>query len=372
MATTGTISTYDLTTGVKLDVENMIWLISPFDVPLQGTMGSDGRTALSSDTVFEVKHEWLDESLLTPRSALAQQATTGDNYIVVTSGTGINFQTNDVLLLDSEYVLVTGYGTTADSLTVTRAFSGSAALHANADLVVGIGSAPVEGSDPQNARSVDRSDRFNYTQIFGPYAVQVSGTEQAIQKYGLRGTEFDHQVADRTKELFIAREQAILYGVRTNNTGTKQRTMGGLAFYITTNVDTTSTQLTDTTLQNNLQACFDNGGLADRVVVGSHQKRNFSNVDQGQIRYVQETNVRGQRVDYYESDFGRQLVVLDRWVRPQDAFIFARDQVTIAGLRPVQLEMLAKTGDSVKGQILGESGLYVRRQSWAAWMTTLT
>lgn len=372
MATQGIVTTFDLTTGVKLDVEDMIWLISPFDVPLQGTMGSDGRTAISSDHIFEVKHEWLDESLLTPRSNLAQTAATSDNYILVTTGTGINFQTNDVVLLDSEYVLVTGYGTTADSLTVTRAFSGSQVQHANLDLVVDVGSAPVEGSDPQSARAVDRTDRFNYTQIWGPYAVQVSGTEQAIQKYGLRGTEFDHQVADRTKELFIAREQSLLYGVRTLNSGTKQRTTGGLAFYITTNVDSTSTQLTDTTLQTNLQACFDNGGVADRVVIGSKQKRNFSNLDSGQIRYVQETNVRGQKVDYYESDFGRQLVVLDRWVRPSDAFIFGRDQVTLATLRPVQLEMLAKTGDATKGQVVGESGLYVRRQSWAAWMNALT
>jgi hypothetical protein len=372
MATNGVISTYDLTVGVKLDVENLIRLISPYEVPLQGTMGSDGRTAISSETIFEVKHEWLDEALRTPRSTLASAATTGDAFIVLATGTATNFETNDVLLLDSEYMLVTGYGTTTDSLTVTRAFSGTAASHASSDLVVGVGTAPVEGADAPAGVAIDRLDRYNLTQIWGPRTVQVSGTEQSIQKYGLRGTEFDHQVANRVKEVFIAREQALLYGIRTSNTGNKQRTMGGLAFYITTNVDTVSTQLSDTTLQNNLQACFDNGGLADRVVIGSKQKRNFSNFDSTLIRYVQETNVRGQKVDYYESDFGRQLVVLDRWVRPQDAFIFSRDQAAQTTLRPTQLEMLAKTGDSVKGMVIGESGFKFYRQSWAAWMTALT
>jgi hypothetical protein len=370
--TTGTATSFDLTTGVKLDVENMIWLFSPFDVPLQGTMGSDGRSAISTDTVFETKYEWLDEALLTPRSALAQTAATSDNYVLLTAGDQPKFQTNDVVVLDSEYLLVTGYGTTADTLLVTRAIAGSQVQHVNLDVVVGVGSAPVEGSDPQNARAIDRNDKFNYTQIFGPYAVQVSGTEQSVQKYGLTGTEFDHQVANRTKEMFIAREQAILYGTRYNNTGTKQRTAGGLSYFIASNIDSATTLLTESVVIVQLQACFDAGGSPDRIVTGSKQKRVFSGVNENQIRYVQDTNIRGQKVDYYDSDFGRQLVVLDRWCRVSDMFIFSRDQATLGVLRPAQMEMLAKTGDSVKGQVLAESGLYFRRQQWAAMLTALT
>ena len=76
MAIPGTFQTYDLATGVKLDVEDVIWLISPFDVPLQGGMGADGRTALSVDTAFEKKVEWLDEVLLTPKTTLAASVVT--------------------------------------------------------------------------------------------------------------------------------------------------------------------------------------------------------------------------------------------------------------------------------------------------------
>jgi Family of unknown function (DUF5309) len=378
-ATVGIDTSYDLTVGVKLNVEDMIWLISPFDVPLQGTNGADGRTTLSTDTCFEVKVEWLDEMLLTPRTTLANTAATADTYVTVASGTSRYFQTGDTFLIDSEYMYVTGYGTTTDTLTVTRAWDGVsvAAQHAGptpgpAATLVGVGAAIAEGSDAQAARAQDRVDRFNLTQIFGPYTVQVSGTENAVQKYGLTGTEFDHQVANRVKELSIGVEQALIYGTLVNSTGTKQRTMGGFRNYITTNVDTTSTQLTDTTILAQLENCFDQGGVPDRFMVGSYQKRNVSAINSTNIRYAQMTNARGQVVDYYDSDYGQISVVLNRWCRRTDGFIFCRDQATVVTLRPMQFEMLAKTGDSERGQVLGEKSLIFRRQQWASQFQALT
>lgn len=369
---TGRVSTYDLTVGVKLNIEDMIWLVSPFDVPLLGTNGADGRTTLASETCFEKKVEWLDETLLTPRSTLAAQATTGDAYITVASGDQLKYQTGDVLLVDSEYMRITDYGTTADTLLVTRAYSGSAATHVTSVAVLGVGAALPEGGDPPNARSLDRTNRFNYTQIFGPAKVEVSGTENAIQKYGIAGSEFDHQVANRTKELLVGMEQAILYGVRAEDTTNKWRTMGGFNYWITTNVDSSTTTLTEAALLAQLQTCYDAGGAPDRVITGSKQKRVISAINTSAIRYTQDTNVRGQVVDFYDSDFGRQSVVLDRWCRTSDVFIFGRDQAVVNTLRPMQFEMLAKTGDAVKGEILAEKTMKLHRQSWAAKFTALT
>ena len=385
---TGTLTTYNLTTGVKLNVENIIWVLSPTDVPLQGTMGADGRSALSSDTCFEKKIEWLDEVLLMPNSNLAATANTADTYITVSSTAAnagvLNFQTGDVLVIDSpsqvagvtgvqETVYVTGYGTTANTLTVTRAFAGSTAvIHSNTVTVKGVGQANPEGSDAGSARAVDRVDRFNYNQIFGPVVVQVSGTENSIQKYGLTTTEFDKQVGNRIKETCVNYELALLYGITYENAGTGQRTMGGISSYITTNVDLTTTVLTETALLSQLKACFDNGGSPDRLVMGSRQKQVMSQVQSANIRYAQDTNIRGQKIDYYDSDFGRQMLILDRWCRPSDIFIFERDQATMATLRPLTFEMLAKTGDSSKGQVIGEKSLWYRKQSHSAQLNALT
>lgn len=373
MANPGILGTYDLTAGVKLDVEDAIFLISPFDVPLQGAMGADGRTALAEGPCFEKKIEWLDESLLTPKTTLSSAAVTAATTLYVAAGTGVNFQTGDAISIDGEIVNVTGYGTTADTLIVTRAYAGTSGVQfATGDFAFGIGSALPEGSNPPSARAVDRNDRFNYTQIFGPIGVSVTGSENAVQKYGLIGTEFDHQVANRIKEDFIAIEQALILGVVYAGTSSAGRLMGGMLNYISTNVDSSTTTLTDSALLVQMQACFDAGGYPDRLLVGSKQKRMISGLDSSVIRYDQTTNVRGQVVDYYDSDYGRVSVILDRWVPPHNAILFERDQATIETLRPLQFEMLAKTGDAENGQIVGEKSFRFRMQQHAAAFTALT
>jgi len=370
---TGPMTTYDLTVGVQLEVEDLIYVISPFDVPLLGGNGSDGRTVLSQDTIYEKKIEWLDETLLTPRTTLGATYVTADAYITVASGDREKFQTGDVILTRAEYMRVTGYGTTADTLLVTRAYSGTATnAGVVGDQIVGVGSALPEGTDPPSARTKDRTNRFNYTEIFGPYQVQVSETENVVRKYGLPMSEFDYQIGNRTKEAMVAIEQALLYGTRAEDSTNRWRTMGGMTFYITTNVDSSTTTLTETLLLNQLEAAFNAGGNPDRIVVNPSQKRNISQFGSSNIRYVQDTNVRGQTVDFYESDFGQVSLVIDRWCRKQDMFIFARDQATVLTLRPLVFEMLAKTGDSIKGQVVGEKSFSFHREAWAARFSALT
>ena len=373
MANPGTFQTFDLNVGIKLDIENLIRLIDPFDVPLQGGYGADDLTALSHDSIFEVKYQWLDENLLTPKTTAAASAGTTATYITVAAGTGINFQTGDLIQDNGEQMNITGYGTTADTLLVGRSFNATTAVTvATGDVIIGIGSILAEGSDPPAARSKDRNNRQNYSQIFGPVAVSVSGTEQVVQKFGLTGTEFDHQLANRVKELNIQVEQMLLNGIPSAGSGTVGRTSGGLAYFITSNVDSTSTSFSDSVLLAQLKACFDAGGRPDRLVVGSKAKYGISGVNSTEIRYTQAEDRRGQKIDAYVSDFGMTSIVMDRWCLVNQAFLFARDQATISVLRPTQFEMLAKTGDSVKGLVLCEKGFKFRTQSHAAKWTALT
>src|ERR1019366_8030766 len=114
-STSAAFTTYDLTTGVKLDIEDAIWLISPFDVALQGAMGAGGRVSLAQASCFEKKVEWLDETLLTPRttqSATTALATTNGTTLYSAAGAQLQFQTGDVILMDGEYMQITGYVST--------------------------------------------------------------------------------------------------------------------------------------------------------------------------------------------------------------------------------------------------------------------
>lgn len=370
---TGTFTSYDLVTGVVVDISPLIRLLSPTEVPLQSGMGSDGNTVLSQDSCFEKKIEWQDDVLLAPRSTISVATTTGDGWIVVAVGDQIKFSTGDALLIGAEQVRVTGYGSTANSLTVTRAYAGTSAgtVALNAD-VVDLGANLPEGSDPQNSRAGDRSNRFNLTQIFGPTSVVVSGTEQVIRKYGLATTEFDYQGALRTKEEVIKLEQALIMGTRYEDTTNKWRQMGGMAYYIQTNVDSSTTALTETVLLDKIQTIYDLGGDPNRALLGSKQKRVVSAFDSSSIRLGRADVGRGQTVEYFDSDFARIDFVLHRRMRTSELILFSREQATIRTLRPWQFKMLGDTGDSTKGIIVGEKSLMFEAERWAARFSALT
>lgn len=368
----GLMTTYNLNVGEMVDIEDMFHLLDPFDTPLYGLYGADARSAISHGTCFETEVKWLDEELLTPRDTLNGAITDSVTTITI-NGSNLQFAVDDVLLIESEYLRVTGHSGSND-LDVERGFGGSsAAAHDDGDDVLGVGMAATEGSDPTDARSIDRTERSNFTQIFGPHKVEVSGTENVVRKYGLGGTtEFDHQAANRTKESAVAIEQAILYGKKFEDTSAERRTMGGMIEFITDNVDSSTTSIDESSLLDQMQAAYDNGGLIDRATMGSAQKRNISNFDSTNIRYDRANDVRGQVVEFFDSDFGRATMLLNRWVRTQDLFLFSRDQARLETLRPLVFEMLSKTGDSMKGQILCEKTFKFYRQRHAARFSALT
>lgn len=371
---TGNLSTYDLTVGVKLDIEDLIHLLDPFDVPLLGGQGADGRSVLSKGTCFEKKVEWLDETLLTPRTTLNGSHASTATTVSFNTGEALRFQPGDVLLIDDEYIRISTVDYAADTAVVDRSYgTPTAASHADGADVVGVGSAQAEGSDPPDGRAVDRSNRYNLTEIFGPTKIQVTATENVVQKYGLGGTtEFQKQVANRTKEAWIAVEQAVIYGHRAEDTSNGWRTMGGIDDYLTTNVyDASAASITESMLLDRLETCYNAGGNPDRAVMGAKQKRRVSDFDSADIRYGRDEMGRGQIVDWFISDFGQVSMHLNRWVRANEVFIFSRDQAEVVTLRPLVFEPLAKTGDSIKGQIVMEKSFKFYREKHAAKLENL-
>jgi hypothetical protein len=381
-ATTGTAKTYDLTVGVKLDIEDLLYILTPTDVPLQGTYNgttnlpptAGNNAILATRECFAKKVEWDEEELLTPRSTIkaANTFATADTFIVLTAGEKFKFATGDTAVVGPnaagsvEQVRITGYGTTTDTLTVTRAVGGSAADQylAGANFI-GVGSMLKEGSDPENFRFNALANNFNYTEIFGPWLIQVSRSEETIsRKGGMYGVpdQFAKQIANKVREIAVAVEQAALYSNRIEDTSNDWRAMGGLANYITTNVDTSTTSLTLTAINTQWQNSYTNGGLVDTILVGPTQRRNISQFDAAAIRLDRSETIRGQVVSELDSDFGTASVVLDRWVRKSDLFGLDRQWIDFANLDPITFEMLAKTGDSMKGQVVGEKSMRVRLQ----------
>lgn len=373
----GLASAYDLQIGVKVNMDDLIYVLSPMDVPLAGGIASDGMSVFSTFPVDEIQFSWMEEQILTPRSALSASATSTDTFITVTVGDRTNFQTGDVIRIvkagATEYMRVTGYGATADTLTVTRAFAGSATTYITGQVVVGVGLALAEGAIPENSRTKDRATAFNVTQIYGPYKVTMSRTEQQVSKYGVTN-EFVHQVYNRTQEAFIGREQSFLWGTRVNDTSNKWRTSGGVDFFIpAATTDSTSTQVTIATVESLLQKNFNAGGLPDRGIFNPGQLTDLNlTTDTARVRQDAYDTVRGRmHVMQVATEFGVLPIVRDRWVPSTHGFLIRRDGCVRRILQPLIAIPMAKIRDGDELMIVMEEGLEVKGATHMSKFTNL-
>jgi hypothetical protein len=344
-------------------------MISPFDVPFLGTYGAGGGSVLGRDTTTSVKVEWLEDELVPGSDALSGAATTGDTFITVDNRE--YFKVNDLIRVDDEFMRVSAVGTTADTLVVERSWgSPVAADHADNSTILILGTLPQEGDDPVSGVNFQRTQPFNYTQIYQD-EIEVTRTEEKAAKYGVR-SESSYQIGKRLKENAIKLERNLILGTRQQDNTNRRRSHGGLDYYIATGVDSSTTQITDTAITDQLQNSFDRGGNVDLLAVGGTQKRAISAFNADDIRFAREENIRGAVVDYFDSDFGRIYIVLNRWIPTRFAFGLEKQYIDLTWFDPFFVEMLAKTGDRQQWELIGEVTMKVRNEKAHFKFTALT
>lgn len=364
----GRLSTYESTVGVKLDIEDAIYMIDPFDVPLLGTYGSDKGSVLGSEDTTQTKIEWLEDELVPAQDLVNAAIVTADTVFTMTNRN--RFKTNDLLRIDNEFVRIVGYGTTAETLIVSRAWGSTAVSHADQSTALILGTVPVEGDDPQPGLSTERTNPFNYTQIYQD-EVEITRSNEKEQKYGV-SSEATYQMGKRLREAAIKLERNLILGVRNEDLTTNRRSHGGLDYFITTNVDSTTTIITEALLMDQMQAVFNAGGNPDILVVGGVQKRKISAFDRSSVVLARDDNVRGAVVDYIDGDFGRMYIVLDRWVPTRFAFGLEKQYISMVWFDRWFTEPLAKTGDRQQWQVVGEGSMKVKNEKAHFKFTALT
>ena len=371
-------TSYDMTAGIPVNMDTAIYMYDPDDSPLLTGRNAQGGLVMPVIPIDAVKAEWMDEDRLTPesRAGATIAATTTATVLTVQSGEHLHFSTGDVVAVEGtdEHIRITGYGTTDGTLLVTRAWGGTTVgAVTSGNLVVGVGTVLTEGSNPENARQQVRVERYNLTQIFGPTKIDMSRTEQRRAKYGV-ANEFAHQVDQRIIENIIARERAHVYGKRYEHTTNEQRQMGGFKYWITTNVDSTSTTMGVTEINTQLQKCYNNGGVPDVLLANPASLADINQLsDTGRVRVEIEDPIRGRMpVEVIMTEFGAVTVKRDRWVFPIDAFLYRTGQAVRRVFDPLLFERLAKTGDSDEAQIVCEETQQFKGERHAARFSNLT
>ncbi len=381
----GSVTSYDLAVGVKINMDELIYMISPVDSPFINGIGTDGRQLLASSPTDQTEFKWMDEELLLPRAQAAGTgaAGAGDTDITVSAADSYKFQVGDLLNVGEEDATVNGavkritaINNTTGVIDVSDWTNGSVwpeTTAAHQDTIICLGTALVEGSDPGTARSADRTIRSNYTQIFGPTPVHMTRTEQQITRYGV-SDEFAKQLYGRSVENVITREQAYLYGKKNDDSSNKRRSTGGLMDFITTNTDSSSTTLTTSALESLMQKCYNAGGIPDLLIANPASFADLNDTtNTSTVRHVIDDPRRGRvPVMSVFTEFGETQCVRNRWMHSESAFVVQKDGVSRRVMQPLVVEPLAKTGDSDKVQIVCEEGLQVKGEAHMARFTNLT
>lgn len=361
MAFTGrTIYNQGVFRGVAEDVSDMIAMISPYETPLLDALGDAANPASN------VLHEWLEDEL-NPNTVVASTvvaSTTAVSSVTVSykGGPAAQYlQVGSVLKVNAtgEYVQVTAI--VGNDITFSRAFGGTTAnsFAAGASLFL-ISEAAQEGADVEVDTSRPRSRKQNYCQIFKKDII-VSGTVQAVTNLGNVNDEYDYQRTQRMREILRDLEKAAIHGKTSGNTigsSTAWRTMDGIWARLATNSFSVGATLSETMVNGVIKSAWDNGGNPDIIVCDALYKRQIDSFNTSRVQVIQgptDSTFRN-RVTYYEGTFGTQQVILCRWMPTNSFMALSRDKVHVVPLqgRSFFHESVARTGDAVKGMIVGE------------------
>jgi hypothetical protein len=380
---TGARATYTDTLPQVRNVEDLITIVSPRDIPLLkvlcGLAEANGK-APKVDTLqnkcISVKYEWLEDSL-SPTSDTLGSTVTDTNGTSWTATDGTKFRKGHVVQVDSELVWISAVST--NTLTVVRAFGGTTgATHANAATLDIVGIAMLEGDDAPTARTTTTSNPYNYTQIF-EVPIKVTGTQAAIKQYGIQD-EYKYQMGKAFTDATILLERALFQGKRSANAGssTAARAMGGLPQFITGNVSSlSSAALTEKDINDLLALIFADVGAAQMpqdIFVNSWLKRKISSFYAANARMERKERVGGVVIDHIQTDFGDIAVHLSLYTPAAQLIAVNLDNVGVGPLqgRGFFEHKLSMTGDYILGEIVGEYTSEVRNDNSHGMLTSVS
>lgn len=233
----------------------------------------------------------------------------------------------------------------------------------------------VEGATRTTDHAKARVRPYNVTQIF-QQGYDVTGTQEAVAKYGGVTSEIDEAMADAMKELALDVESAIFNSdTRTDGTASVARQAGGLKYYIATNkMDNTGTgrAYTETLLKTAIQKCWTAGGVP-KFVFQSGDNQNIANGFKGGNMATADAKSKKvtAAVDVYVSSFGEVKFVPHRQITNADVFVLDTRYMEVRYLRRFEDSELPSTADAKQRNILGELCPVFKAEKASAWITDL-
>lgn len=212
---------------------------------------------IRKESAHNPKVEWMEDQLFPRKSALAASATSAATKFTVTTSEGNYFRTGDVVRIASTGEAVEVTAVAASAITVTRSLGSVAAASVGSGVELWIvGNASVEGATMGTRKITQRVGAYNYCQIHRhPYG--FTETLIATKQYG--GGALMKERKKKSVEHLRAIEDTFFRGARDiqtsqgANSTEPQRFCGGLAEYISTNVQSPAGTMDKGELQDYLR-----------------------------------------------------------------------------------------------------------------------
>ncbi|MFB5088632.1 DUF5309 family protein [Psychrobacillus sp. PGGUH221] len=213
----------------------------------------------------------------------------------------------------------------------------------------------VEGSDDITFHETARAELSNILEIFKKGA-SISGTAEAM-----KSVQFASEINDRLLELKINMEKKFINGLKADGSTTpfKRQLSGLIQFAEPTNA--VVGLVTEENIKEAMRNLWNNDLAEGQVYafLNADLKEKVDNIYADKYGYSHVTTNFGLLVDSINTNYGTVHFVLSKHV-PADKIVFFNDSyVDLAYLRQPHFEPLAKTGDSVKGQVIAEATLKV-------------
>jgi hypothetical protein len=293
--------------GLREDLADVIYNISPTDTPFQSSVGRTKATA--------VYHEWQTDSLAaaTTNNAAVEGADASDATLSATTRLG-----NYTQILQKT-IKVSG---TLDAVNKAGRKSEKAYQLAKASAEI--------------KRDLETILLANQGQTAG-------SSNSSARKMG-----------------------SLLSWLKTNTqvvTAANNPTTIG----VSTRTDGTQRTFTEQLLKDAVADVYESGGNPKVLMVGPSGKQKVSSfAGIAAQRFMAPSNTPTTIIgaaDVYMSDFGTMSVVPNRFMRSRDALVLDPEYAAVAYLRPFQTNELAKAGDSDKTQLLVECTLEVKNEA---------
>ncbi|MFY0802146.1 SU10 major capsid protein [Peribacillus frigoritolerans] len=215
----------------------------------------------------------------------------------------------------------------------------------------------VEGADTTVFHESARAELNNVLEIFKKGA-SISGTAVAM-----KSTQFADEINDRLLELKISIEKKLINGLKKDGSATpfKRQMSGLIEFADPANAVAVTGAVTEEKIKEVMRKLW-NQDLAEGTVyalVGADIKEEIDAIYKDRYSYSHVTTNFGLLVDSINTNYGTVHLMLSKHVPANKVVVFNDAYVDMANLREPAFEPLAKTGDSIKGQVVAETTLKV-------------